>query len=77
MPVNAGRQGCDVNPEQAGRRWQERRVAQSRRDVELETFPTTAGSSAKTSHPMFGAGQQQTPQQPSCELLFPVFEEGS
>ena len=63
-----------MNPEQAARRWRERQVAQSRRDVELETFPTTAGSQSKVSHPMFGTGQQQTSQQPSCEVLFPVFE---
>ena len=64
MPVHAGRQGCDVNPEQAARRWRERKVAQSRRDVELETFPTTGGSQARTSHPMFGAGRGQSPQAP-------------
>ena len=53
-----------MNPEQAARRWRERRVAQSRRDVELETFPTTGGSQARTSHPMFGAGRGQSPQAP-------------
>ena len=46
-----------MKPEEHGRRWRERRVAQSRRDVELETFPTTAGSRALLSHPMFGAGR--------------------
>ena len=46
-----------MNPEQAGRRWQERRVAQSRRNVELETFPTTGGAASLNAHPMFGTGQ--------------------
>ena len=56
-----------MNPEQAARRWQERRVAQSRRDVELETFPTTAGAASLNAHPMFGVGYGQslrTPQLP-------------
>ena len=52
-----------MKPEEHGRRWRERRVAQSRRDVELETFPTTAGSRALLSHPMFGAGRGQSPAQ--------------
>ena len=72
MPVRAGRQGCDVNPEQAARRWQERRVAQSRRDVELETFPTTAGAASLNAHPMFGVGYGQslrTPQLPEPGLV--------
>ena len=43
-----------MTPEQAARRWRQAQVAQSRRDVELETFPTTAGSASKVSHPMFG-----------------------
>jgi hypothetical protein len=64
-----------VTAEQQARRWRERRTAQARRDVELETFPTTGGAQSKVSHPMFGAGRQQTPQQPSCQLLFPVFED--
>ena len=50
-----------MKPEEHGRRWRERRVAQSRRDVELETFPTTAGSRALLSHPMFGAGRGSSP----------------
>ena len=50
-----------MKPEEHGRRWRERRVAQSRRDVELETFPTTAGSRALLSHPMFGAGRGTSP----------------
>ena len=66
-----------MNPEQAGRRWQERRVAQSRRDVELETFPTTAGSQSLNAHPMFGVGAGQAQPPPPCRLLFPVFESGS
>jgi hypothetical protein len=65
-----------MTAEQIRRRWQEQRNAQARRDAELETFPNTAGAQSKVSHPMFGAGRQQTPQQPSCELLFPVFENG-
>lgn len=64
-----------MTAEQQARRWRERRTAQARRDVELETFPTTGGAQSKVSHPMFGAGRQQTPQQPSCQLLFPVFED--
>ena len=48
-----------MNPEQAARRWQQARVAQARRDVELETFPTTAGSQSLNAHPMFGAGGAQ------------------
>ena len=64
-----------MNAEQAGRRWQERRTAQARRDVELETFPTTAGSSSKNAHPMFD--QMPPSERPtSCVLLFPVFEAG-
>ena len=50
-----------MKPEEHGRRWRERRVAQSRRDVELETFPTTAGSRALLSHPMFGGGRGSSP----------------
>jgi len=66
-----------VTPEQAARRWRERRTAQSRRDVELETFPTTGGSQARTSHPMFGAGRGQSPQAPvvpvaGAEVVMPV-----
>ena len=48
-----------MNPEQAARRWRQQRVAQARRDVELETFPTTAGSQSLNAHPMFGAGGAQ------------------
>jgi hypothetical protein len=66
-----------MNPEQAGRRWQERRVAEKRRDVELETFPTTAGGASKVAHPMFGVGGAELRPPPSCQLLFPVFESGS
>ena len=54
-----------MNPEQIGRRWRERKVAQARRDVELETFPTTSGSQALLAHPMFGAGRGQSPQAPT------------
>jgi hypothetical protein len=62
-----------VNAEQKARQWQQRRTAQARRDVELETFPTTGGSSAKNAHPMFDVQPpQQRPQ--GCRLLFPVFE---
>jgi hypothetical protein len=43
-----------MTPEQAKRRWQQAKVARQRRDVELETFPATGGTAAKTSHPMFG-----------------------
>jgi len=50
-----------VTPEQAARRWQQAKIARQRRDVELETFPTTAGSDAKTSHPMFGTGRPASP----------------
>ena len=57
-----------MKPEEHGRRWRERRVAQSRRDVELETFPTTAGSRALLSHPMFGAGRGQSPAQFPTEV---------
>ena len=52
-----------MNPEQAARRWQQTKIARQRRDVELETFPTTAGSDAKTSHPMFGTGRPASPAQ--------------
>jgi len=50
-----------VTTEQAARRWRERRTAQARRDVELETFPTTAGAQSKVSHPMFGTGRPASP----------------
>ena len=50
-----------MTPEQAARRWRERRTAQSRRDVELETFPNTAGAQSKVSHPMFGTGRPASP----------------
>ena len=50
-----------MTPEQAARRWRERQVAQARRDVELETFPTTAGAQSKVSHPMFGTGRPASP----------------
>ena len=50
-----------MTPEQAARRWRERRTAQARRDVELETFPTTAGAQSKVSHPMFGTGRPASP----------------
>ena len=50
-----------MTPEQAARRWRQAQVAQSRRDVELETFPTTAGSASKVSHPMFGTGRPASP----------------
>jgi hypothetical protein len=56
-----------AGPEDVARRWRERRVAQSRRDVELETFPTTSGSKALLAHPMFGAGRGQSPQAPTVE----------
>ena len=52
-----------MTAEQAARRWRERRTAQARRDVELETFPTTAGSKSKNAHPMFG-GQGRSPHVP-------------
>ena len=61
-----------MNPEQIGRRWRERKVAQARRDVELETFPTTSGSQALLAHPMFGAGRGQSPQAP----VVPTGEQG-
>jgi hypothetical protein len=60
-----------MTAEQVGRRWRERRVAQSRRDVELETFPTTSGSQALLAHPMFGAGRGQSPQAPTIPVPFP------
>ena len=63
-----------MKPEEHGQRWRERRVAQSRRDVELETFPTTAGSRALLSHPLLSGGRGSSSQQAQCNLLFPVFE---
>lgn len=62
-----------MTAEAAARRWRERRTAQARRDVELETFPTTAGSKSKNAHPMFGTPQRLGPAL-TCQLLFPVFE---
>ena len=61
------------DPEQVARRWREKRVAQSRRDVELETFPTTGGSRSKNASPMYGQPRHRKPPA-GCELLFPVVE---
>lgn len=44
-----------MTPEQAARRWRQAKIARQRRDVELETFPTTGGSKSKNAHPMFGS----------------------
>jgi len=65
-----------TRPDDTARRWRERRIAQQRRDVELETFPTTGGSKSKNASPMYGQPRRgQPPPRPpvdGAEVVLPV-----